>query len=376
MRVLANRHTDDADIAVWAAEAAMNAHPYDYWKADGRPQSWTPQIIAWLNRALSLAPAHLGAHHYRIHLFEDSPHPERALASAEQLGTLVPIVGHLVHMPSHIFFRLGRYREAMIANDAAVKADREYAAAAEAQSDYALHNLHYLWVAALWSSDIDTSVRAARELAAAAAEPANVDDDGMRQHLRAAPALTDVRLRRWRTVRTTAQDGAYLQGLTQFSNGMASAALGDRSGARAELEALQRSIRAVQRAGLRIRNIHRAADVLEVARLQLQSAISTGRDRHGEAVRFARAAVTAEGRLSMDDPPLWPLPARHTLGAALLRADRAREARTVFLADLQRYPQNCIALAGIAAAERQQHSSLGASLDSSARLSAPSPCPE
>jgi len=132
MRALANRHVDDADIAVLAAEAMMNAHAYDYWRSDGRPQAWTPQIIAWLDRAHSLAPAHPGAHHYRIHLFEDSPHPERALASAEQLGALAPIVGHLVHMPSHIFFRVGRYREAVAANNAAVQADRDYAAATDA----------------------------------------------------------------------------------------------------------------------------------------------------------------------------------------------------------------------------------------------------
>ncbi len=198
MRALASRYPDDADITVLAAEALMNAHAYDYWHADGAPKPWTPQISSWLERALRLAPAHPGAHHYRIHLFEDSTHPEHALASAEQLGALAPIVGHLVHMPSHIFFRIGRYRDAVLANVAAVQADREYAAATGARSDYAIHNVHYLWASAMWSGDSKTAVHAADQLAATAA--AVPDDDtasGTRQHFLAAPALTRVRLEQW-----------------------------------------------------------------------------------------------------------------------------------------------------------------------------------
>ncbi|MEO8187013.1 MAG: hypothetical protein ABI580_06570, partial [Burkholderiaceae bacterium] len=245
MQRLAERYAGDGDIAVLAAEAAMNEHAYDYWRANGRPQPWTPKIIAWLDQALSVAPAHPGAHHYRIHLFEDSPQREQALASAEQLGTLAPIVGHLVHMPSHIFFRLGRYREAVASNDAAVRADREYAEATGAGSDYAIHNLHYLWVSALWSGDDDTAVRAAEQLAAAAAGTA-VEQQGTRQHFLAAPVLTQARLHRSIALRHVAEAGPYSQGLTQFAQGMGYAARGDVAAARAELELLQRSRRAAQ----------------------------------------------------------------------------------------------------------------------------------
>ncbi|MGZ8992488.1 MAG: hypothetical protein ACXW16_00530, partial [Burkholderiaceae bacterium] len=239
MRALADRYADDADIAVLAAEAAMNAHAYDYWRADGRPRDWTLRIIAWLDRALNLAPLHPGAHHYWIHLFEDSPQPERALASAQQLGTLAPMVGHLVHMPSHIYFRLGRYRQAVAANDAAVKADRDYAAAAGATSDYAIHNLHFLWVSALWSGDSGIAIGAADQLAAAVSASADDAHDGTRQHFLAAPWLTQVRLLRWSSLKGAAEPGPaadpYLRGLTQFARGMASAAGGDVAGARAEL---------------------------------------------------------------------------------------------------------------------------------------------
>ena len=378
MAALADQHADDADIAVLAAEAMMNAHAYDYWRIDGRPQAWTPQIIGWLDRALALAPAHPGAHHYRIHLFENSPEPERAMASAEQLGALAPIVGHLVHMPSHIFFRVGRYRDAVVANNAAVKADREYAAATGARSDYAIHNLHFLWISALWGGDGDTALHAADQLATAvAAAPADDMHDGTRQHFLAAPMLTQVRLHRWNAPPREADAGPYLRGLIQFTHGMTYAARGDIAAAQAELELLQRSLPSVRRADLMIKNINRSSDVLAVARLQLQSAIATARGAHGDAVRFARAAVAAEDKLERDDPPVWPLPARHMLGEALLRTNHAAEARKVFSADLQIYPRNCVALAGLTAAERKQRSSLSASFDSSAQTSERlSHCPE
>ena len=378
MAELANRYADDADIAVLAAEAMMSAHAYDYWRVDGRPQAWTPPISAWLDRALGLAPTHPGAHHYRIHLLENSPEPGRALASAEQLGALAPIVGHLVHMPSHIFFRLGRYREAVAANTAAVKADHEYAAATGVRSDYAIHNLHFLWVSALWGGDSDTALLAANQLAAAAAfAPANDMHDGTRQHFLAAPMLTEVRLHRWNLPASDTDAGPYLRGLMHFALGMSHAARTDIAGARAELELMRRSSRAVRNADLKVKSINRSSDVLAVALLQLQSAIATARGMHGGAVRFARAAVIAEDKLEGDDPPVWPLPARHMLGEALLGANRTAEAYKVFSADLQRYPRNCVALAGLAAAERKQRSSLSASFDSSAQTSARlSHCPE
>jgi tetratricopeptide (TPR) repeat protein len=355
MRALAEQFAHDADIAVLAAEALMNAHPYDYWDDRGKARAWTPQVIALLERALRIAPEHPGAHHYRIHLFEESPQPEHALSSAEKLGALAPIVGHLVHMPSHIYFRLGRYRDAMQANAAAVQADRDYSAATGTESDYAVHNVHFLWASALWSGDSAAAERAAEQLAKVAAR---ISDAGLRQHLKAAPVLTRVALAQWDALAATtagvSDAGAtpYLNGLTQFALGMAHAARNDAAAARTQLELLQRSYRDTRKAALRVKNIHRASDVLEVARLQLQSAIVAMRGGGG-AVRHARAAVRAEDRLAVDDPPVWVLPSRHLLGAALLRAGAAAEAAAVYRADLRRHPNNPVALNGLAAAQRR-----------------------
>lgn len=383
MRMLADRYPADADIAVLAAEALMNAHPYDYWRADGRAQPWTPHIIAGLERALRLAPGHPGAHHYRIHLFEDSRQPARALASADTLGALAPIVGHLVHMPSHIFFRLGRYRDAVAANAAAVQADRDYSAATGAHSDYAIHSLHFLWASALWSGDSGTATQAAEQLAAAAqaAPPADVHD-GTRQHFLATPALTKVRLAQWDALAVQAGSVAapntdlYQRGLLQFANGMARAARGDIAGARAELASLHHSSLLTEKATLTVKNINRASAVLAVAQPLLQSAIATARDMQSDSVRYARVAVAAEDRLVTDDPPVWVVPARHALGAALLRAGRAAEARAVYRADLQRYPQSCVALAGLAAAERKLRSSRVPARPSAQTPTQISHCPE
>lgn len=353
MRTLAEQFPHDPDIAALAAEAVMNAHPYDYWDERGKARAWTPQIIALVERALHIAPEHPGAHHYQIHLFEQSPQPERALPSAEKLGALVPIVGHLVHMPSHIFFRVGRYRDAMQANAAAVQADRDYSAATGAQSD-AVHNLHFLWASALWSRDGAVAEQAAEQLVQVAAE---LDDAGLRQHLMAAPVLTRVTLAQWDALATTnavmaSGSTPYLAGLTQFALGMAHAARNDTAAARTQLDLLQRSYRDTQKAALRVKNIHRASDVLNVARLQLQSAIAAMR-AGSDAIRHARAAVRAEDRLAADDPPVWLLPSRHLLGAALLKAGSPAEAAAVYRADLLRHPNNPVALSGLATAERR-----------------------
>ncbi len=369
MRSVALQFPQDADVAVWAAEAMMNAHPYDYWDNNGKAKPWTPEIIALLERALRLAPDHPGAHHYQIHLFEESAQPEQALPSADRLGKLAPIVGHLVHMPSHIFFRVGRYRDAKQANLDAVEADRAYSVQTGAVSDYATHNLHFLWASALWSDDQVTASSAAQELAADATALA---DDGLRQHLLAAPVLTRVRLGEWDAILSPAHSAPasaaadYFNGLAQFGNGMAYAAQGDARAARAQLELLRRSHRATQQSGLSVKNIHQAHAVLNVAQLQLRSAIAGVRSAT-DAARYARRAVQAEDDLSADDPPIWPLPSRHLLGAALLKAGAAAEAAAVYREDLRRYPNNPVALAGLAAAERRLQLSLATNSSSAPR---------
>ena len=166
MQSLADRYAGDADIAVLAAEAAMNAHAYDYWRANGRPQPWTPKIIAWLDQALSRGTSAS----WRASL----PNPFVRRFIAARTGACVGrATWHAgsdgrssgAHAVAY-FFQIGTLSRGVASNEAAVRADREYAEATGGGSDYAIHNLHYLWVSALWSGDDDTAVRAATELAA------------------------------------------------------------------------------------------------------------------------------------------------------------------------------------------------------------------
>lgn len=362
MRAAAARFPQDADVAVLAAEAIMNAHPYDYWDAEGQAKPWTLEVVALLDRATRLAPDHPGAHHYRIHLYEGSPTPEAALASAGRIGDLAPGVGHLVHMPSHIYLRLGRYHEAVLANQAAVRSDRQYLATVGANAgyaaDYVPHNMHFLWASALWSGEGAVAIGAADDLVSAAGLlPDETARRGTRQHLQATPWLTLVRLQQWDAIlarpRPVATGTPYLAGLVHFARGMAYAAKGDLAAARREAEGLRRMERLAAEQALKVKNINAAADLLAIARSLLAAEMALARGDRAEAVRRAARAVKAEDALEIDEPPAWQIPARHALARALLRDGRAGDARAVYEDDLARHPGNAVALMGLAAVERR-----------------------
>jgi tetratricopeptide (TPR) repeat protein len=264
-------------------------------------------------------------------------------------------------MPSHIYLRLGRYHDAVLANRAAVESDREYLAAVKANptyaADYVPHNIHFLWASALWSGESKATLQAAEELARAADRlPQEVSRLGTRQHFQAAPWLTLVRYRQWDALLARqlprVSEAPYLAGLIHFARGMAYAATGDLEAARAQAEGLRVMERRTTEQKLKVKNINPAADLLAIARSLLASELALARGARAEAVRHAVAAVAAEDRLEIDEPPAWQLPARHALGRALLASGRAQEARAVFAEDLERHPENAVALSGLAAAER------------------------
>ncbi|HSQ09499.1 MAG TPA: hypothetical protein VLN25_02620, partial [Burkholderiaceae bacterium] len=229
MVALAGRRSDDADVAMLAAEALMTAHAYDWWRAEGTAQPWTPQIAALLDLALSLAPDHPGAHHYRIHLYDESRTPAAALVSAQRLPAITPGVGHLVHMPSHVYLRLGRYHEAVLANQAAVSADQRYATATITDrayaAGYALHNQHFLWASALWSGESQLALSTATAMAATVTNGPDLQIDvGTREHLVATPWFTLVRFGRWKDIllaTVNSNAGPYLRGVAAYARGSA-----------------------------------------------------------------------------------------------------------------------------------------------------------
>src|SRR5262249_12355857 len=170
MRQLAQRYPDDLDAATLFAESAMNLRPWKLWSPDGKPEEGTEEIVAVLESVLRRDPDHAGANHYYIHAVEASLHPERALPSAGRLATLVPAAGHLLHMPAHIYMRVGDYEASARANEKAIEADRAYLKSSGVKGIYPMmyfsHNLHFLAIARAAQGRFDDAKKAADELVA------------------------------------------------------------------------------------------------------------------------------------------------------------------------------------------------------------------
>ncbi|WP_437727434.1 tetratricopeptide repeat protein [Sorangium sp. So ce861] len=360
MRELARRFPDDLDASVLFAEALMALRPWDLWTLDGRPQPGTEEIVSTLEGVLRRDPEHLGANHYYIHAVEASRAPERALPSAERLGGLAPGAGHLVHMPSHIFMRVGRYADASDANERAVLVDRRYIREQRPEGIYPMmyfpHNLYFLSVSASMEGRSAVAVRAARELGAAVPDR-HVRHMPMLEMFRPALLFALVRFGLWQDVLAEPappSEQRYATGIWRYARGRALASLA--STARPDDAAREAAaLRAVSSgiAGVTIGR-NRAEDLLEIASLVLESQIASARGQAGDAVRMLQAAVRVEDTLRYFEPPDWPEPVRHTLGAALLNAGRPRDAEAVYREDLARNPDNGWSLSGLEQSLRAQ----------------------
>lgn len=363
LRALAARHPGSADVALLAAEALMNLHPYDWWDAQGRPLPWTPRIEGWLQHALQLQPDHPGAHHYWIHLQESSAHPQRGVASADALRDAYPGSGHLLHMPSHIDMRVGRYDDAIAANLRSIDADRRYLEQVDAQGAYRVgyvaHNHHFLWAAAAMAGRRELAFGAAEAAWPAACGPLGRDPGvAIAHHYAVLPYFTAVRFGTWdRLLRDMAPPdapGPYPLAIWHYARGTAHARQGRRDAAARELAALQRAAADPALAAVRLKNLNAAALLVRIAELTLRADLASSGARHAVAVALLREATAVEDALQYDEPHLWLAPTRHALGATLLDAGRAAEAERVFRDDLRHYPANGWSLGGLARAQRAQ----------------------
>jgi tetratricopeptide (TPR) repeat protein len=359
MRALSHALPDDLDAATLFAEALMDLRPWDLWTRDGRPQPGTLEIVATLESVLARDPDHPGANHYYIHAVEASPHPERALASARRLPGLMPGAGHPVHMPSHIYMRLGMYAEASDANAQAILADRAYLAVARPEGMYRWmyypHNLQFLAVSSGFEGRREVALLAARAAAAEASGPM-VSAMPMLQSFRAAPYLELVRFGAWEELlREPAppEDQRYASAIHTWARGVALARTGHADLAAREHVRFEAARGDVPEELTLVAN-NRASAVLAVASAVLAAELAAARGRTDLAVAALERAVDAEDELAYGEPPDWPLPARHRLGAVLLAAGRAAEAEAVYREDLRRHPANGWALFGLAESLKKQ----------------------
>jgi tetratricopeptide (TPR) repeat protein len=374
MRRVWHDHSGDADAGTLFAESMMDLRPWDLWTKDATPQPGTLEIVATLDAVLAKRPDHPGACHFLIHSLEASPHPEKALAAADRLRTLVPGAGHLVHMPAHIDLRLGRYADAAAANERAIEADRVYVERTSPPGFYSVyisHNHGFLSYAAMMEGRSVVAIREAR--ATVAAIPA--------EFVRDAAPLVDgylaitwhalVRFGKWKEILAEPEAAEVLplcRAQRHYARGVAFANLGRLDEAHTEAAAFEAEAARVGRDAPAGNS--KAADVLAIARNMLAGEIAYKEGRAGEAFAKLREAVSSEDGLHYDEPPDWMMHARHPLGALLLASGRAEEAETVYRDDLARHPENVWSLAGLAGSLRARGSADAAAAEERFRKAA------
>jgi len=349
MRRVAARFPDDLDAQVLFAESMMDIDPWKLWSLEGEPSPGTEEMVRVLESVLARAPEHVGANHYYIHAVEASREPQRAEQAAERLGALLPGAGHLVHMPAHIFQRVGRYADASEANRRAIEADRRYLQTVQPPGYYPFyvgHNYGFLAYSASMSGRSAEALAASREAAKSIPMGIVCGMPGMDFFL-SEPYLVMVRFGRWQELLAEpAPDPKYpvLSALWHHAHGMALAATGDVAGARADLEAVRRIAAEVPEALLAGLNSGRT--VIELAAEILEARIVQAEDPAASVAQWEQA-VAIEDRLAYNEPADWFYPVRHQLGAVLLELGRAKQAEAVFRADLERNRENGWALFGL-----------------------------
>lgn len=354
MAEVAKLYPNDLDIQTLYAESLMDLHPWDYWK-DGQPQPWTNQIVDIINDIIKKNPNHPGANHLHIHIVEASSNPGAATASADLLRDLVPGAGHLVHMPSHIYIRTGRYLEGVIANEKAVKMDMEYINQCNVQGVYPLfyfpHNYHFLWACAMMAGQSEKSLSTAKELAKTIpVELMNVKDFVTLQHWYAVPMYTMVRFGRWDSILNEPQPAdslLYVKSVWHYARGMAFVRSKKPDLASAELNQLKEIVARPVMQELTIGGFNSFEKVLSIGANVLEGEIEMSRGNSPKAIEKLRAAVAIENGLLYQEPPDWYHPSRQILGAILLDAKKPAEAQQAFEQDLAIYPSNGWSLFGL-----------------------------
>ncbi|HVF56070.1 MAG TPA: hypothetical protein VM934_07960 [Pyrinomonadaceae bacterium] len=358
MRALVGRYPDDPEAATLYADSMMVLNAWKLWTPDGKPAEGTTEIVETLEAVLRRNPEHIGAHHLYIHAVEASPHPEWALASADALGGLTPAAGHLVHMPAHIYMRVGDYERAARSNDLAASADRAYFDASELRGIYAAayysHNLHFLAAARGMQGRYAEAAAAARQL-----------EDNVRPYLKEMPffesfmptaTLMMVRFGRWDEILKSPAPAASLpvtNALWHWGRGMAYAASGRVPDAANELKTFNAAAQAISPETGYGQNTARA--VLKIAEHFLAARIAAARGERKSAIEHLRRAVAAEDALAYDEPPGWYHPlSRESLGGALLLDGQYVEAERVFREDLLRNRRNGRSLYGLAESLKAQ----------------------
>lgn len=342
---------EDADVNVLFAESLMNLQPWDLWTGDAKPKGRALEIVSILDRALTKWPLHPGANHLYIHAIEASPWPDLGLPAAERLANLIPGSGHLVHMPSHIYIRTGRYADAVTANQKAIAADEAYFAVAPQPDFYALyfvHNIHFLSYAAMMEGRYQTAIDAARKI------ETQIPPEFLKNYVTLADGFMTtalhvmLRFGKWDDILAEPEppDWRWLSRAEwHFTRSVAYSALGDLKNARREVD-LMDAIAEKFTDDWKMGN-NTAAEVIAIARHVAVGELAFRAGETEKAFNSLAAAAKLEENLRYDEPPGWMQPARHAWGALLLADEQSAAAEKVYRDDLTLHPKNAWSLLGL-----------------------------
>jgi tetratricopeptide (TPR) repeat protein len=360
MEEVARRFPADDDVAVLAAEAVMDTQPWDYWETDRRtPKEDIVRAITAVEQVLARNPDHPQAIHLYIHLMEASAMPERAEAAADRLARpLAPGAGHLVHMPGHLYFRLGRYKDAIAVNLAAARADEDYLRAAGDRGSYRYsyypHNVHFIVTSAQMGGDAATALDQSRRLQSILGIETALALPWV-QVIYAAPSFVHAQFSAPEAILRQPQPDPrlpYVQGMWRYSRAVAHALRRDERAFAAEVAELRRVRDTADFTALTAGGVP-AADLLQLAEEVAHGRLAYAQGRFEQAASRYRAAIAIEDRIPYMEPPYWYFPVRQSLGAAQLAAGDPAGARQTFVEALARSPNNGWALHGLAEAERR-----------------------
>ena len=347
LRDVVRRYPQDLEARTLYAEALMDLSPWNYWTREGWPREHTGELLAQLEHVMARNPDHPGANHFYIHAVE-AVQPERAVAAAERLAGLMPGAGHIVHMPGHIYVRVGRYADAIKANEHAIHADETYIqdhkpAAGIYVAGYYPHNYDFLAFAASMIGREKQAISAAEKMAALA-RPEMLRAPGLTftQHHLVRHLQMKVRFGRWNDIlraEAPAADLPHARAMWHYARGRAQAAQGAIAAAEADLARVHAARADGSLASQRL-EFNTAGQVLGIAAEVLAGHIAQAKGDFDAAVRHLSKAAHLEDELVYGEPPEWSVPVRQELGRVLLAAGRFADAERVFREDLRRFPKN------------------------------------
>ncbi len=352
MAVVAKQFPEDADVQTLYAASVMNTVPWNYWDKAGNPSPNIAEAKKALEKAMQINPDNPGSHHYYIHMVE-LPQPDLAVPSAEKLASLMPAAGHIVHMPSHIYIRVGRYLDAVEANQAAILADEDYISQCYSQGMYPLgyypHNIHFLWSAASLLGASDIAIDAAKKTAEKVPSGELLEMPFL-QNFASVPLLAYVRFGKWNDILTTPSPNSeikHLKLIWHYARGIAFIRKNNAKEAKEELEAIQEMLKDPALKDLIAAGFDPSETIGKLAYEIVAGELSALDGDLAKAQKHLENAVAIEDGLTYTEPAAWYIPARQNLGAILLKAEKPEEAEKIFREDLELLRQNGWSLMGL-----------------------------